>query len=142
MFYTALAGLFNTAWERGPPPGWNCLSLHSIHKGGSPQDANNYRGIAVMGTIPKLLAHILLPRLPAHSDACQLRSPMQTGFKRGAQLEGNALILITILQWAHQLCLPLYALFVDLTKAYNRIDRGQLWDILLHQLGVEAGLLS
>lgn len=55
-FYEAVAVLLNKVCTQGPPPEWNLLTLHSIHKKGDPKVANNYRGIAVMSFYPKLLA--------------------------------------------------------------------------------------
>ena len=62
-FYTALAATFEAVWTHGIPAAWNSLGVTSIHKKGDPTLPDNYRGIAVMAAIPKLLAHTLLARL-------------------------------------------------------------------------------
>lgn len=50
-----------------------------------------------MATIPKLLAQLLLARLEDHSEANQLRAPTQAGFRKGARLEDNLILLTTTL---------------------------------------------
>ena len=65
--YSALACLFNSVLQQGPPPSWNCLSVTSLHKKGDKLDPNNYRGILVMAVLPKLFATILNTRLEAEA---------------------------------------------------------------------------
>ena len=74
--YAALALLLNAAVAQGVPEPWNRLTLHSIHKKGDKSVASNYRGIAVMSLLPKLLAQVLLQRLDVVSSARQLRAPV------------------------------------------------------------------
>jgi hypothetical protein len=38
------------------PNGWNTLDIVSIHKKGSTDDPNNFRGLSVMHTFAKLFA--------------------------------------------------------------------------------------
>ena len=102
----------------------------------------NYRGIAVMATAPKLLAHVLLKRLEDLAEAGNLRAATQAGFRRGARLEDNQLLLLTALQHTHHLRLPLHILFVDLTKAYDSIHRGHLWHVLVEELGIPDSLVG
>ena len=54
--YSAVATLFNAVLQQGPPPEWNVVAVTSIHKKGDRRDPNNYRGIAVSATLPKLYA--------------------------------------------------------------------------------------
>ena len=56
-------------------------------------------------------------------------------------MEDNALIVLTLLQWSHNIARPLHLLFVDLTKAYDLVDRGLLWTILVQELQVEQDLM-
>ena len=103
-----------------------------MFKKGDVLDPNNYRGLSIMSTIPKLLAQVLLHRLDTISETKQLRAPTQAGFRKGARLEDNILLLQTTLQHAKHLHHPVYLLFVDLQKAYDTVDRAKLWDTLLH----------
>jgi hypothetical protein len=93
--YKAIAVLLTSVCQRGIPPEWNCLSISSLHKKGDPREPANYRGIAVMGVLPKLLAAVLLARLEREVEAKQLRASTQAGFRKGARLEDNVLLLMT-----------------------------------------------
>ena len=55
-FYEALAGVVNAALQQGFPREWNTLSIRSLYKKGDPYDPGNYRGLSVMGVLPKLAA--------------------------------------------------------------------------------------
>lgn len=55
-FYKALAVVLDKAMQAGLPPSWNTLKMRSIHKKGNKLTASNYRGISLMGVLPKLLA--------------------------------------------------------------------------------------
>ena len=58
-FYAALATLFNRVRATGTPSMWNHLKLISLHKKGSLQDPDNYRGLSIMTILPKLYATIM-----------------------------------------------------------------------------------
>jgi hypothetical protein len=125
--YRAIAVLLTTVCHRGIPPAWNRLTMSSIHKKGDPQVPSNYRGIAVMAVLPKLLAAVLLARLERATETKQLRASTQAGFRKGARLEDNVLLLMTAIQRANKIGQPLLVMFIDLAKAYDTVDRGLLW---------------
>ena len=52
-------------------------------------------------------------------------------------MEDNALILKTLIQRAASVKQPLYTMFIDLEKAYDRIPRERLWNILLDELQLD-----
>ena len=37
---------------------------------------------------------------------------------------------------------PLYVVFVDLTKAYDSVDRTTLFEAMVHELGIALGTVS
>jgi hypothetical protein len=48
--------LFNNITKLGMPDDWNTLDIVSLHKKGSIDDPNNFRGLSVMHTFAKLFA--------------------------------------------------------------------------------------
>lgn len=92
-FYGALAALINSALNSGFPGAWNTLTIRSLFKKGDPADPGNYRGLSVMGVLPKLAAQVILARLEAHVEAHSLRAYKQAGFRAGARVEDNAVLL-------------------------------------------------
>jgi len=140
--YRALAVLMTQVCQQGIPAAWNCLSICSLFKKGDPGDPQNYRGISIMGIYPKLLAAVFLARLEAVVEAKQLRASTQAGFRKGARLEDNILLLMTAVQRACKLRDPLRIMFIDLTKAYDMVDRGLLWGIMLGEQGLDPALVA
>lgn len=49
--------------------------LLSLYKKGDPQNADNYRGLSIMGVLPKLYATIMATRLDSELDSGGLRAP-------------------------------------------------------------------
>ena len=74
-FASTLAALFNHVRVAGTPPSWNKVLLQSLYKKGDRQVASNYRGLAVMGALPKLYATIMTARLDGELDARGSRAP-------------------------------------------------------------------
>lgn len=54
-----ISHMFNYFATKGVPNDWNQLSLRSLFKKGDKNDCNNYRGLSIMGTMPKLFSCIL-----------------------------------------------------------------------------------
>jgi hypothetical protein len=51
-------------------------------------------------------------------------------------------LLQLVIERAHLVKEPLFLLFVDLEKAYDSIDRGRLWGVLVDELEVPPPLVS
>ena len=89
---------------------------------------NNYRGISVMDTLAKLYDTMILNRLQLwwNIDKCQA----------GAQKKRGCVEQITTLRllcdYAAYKKRKLYVLFVDFSKAYDRVHRGKLVESLKH----------
>jgi hypothetical protein len=73
-FYDALAAVINAAFVSGFPPAWNTLAIRSLYKKGDPRDPRNYRGLAVMGVLPKIAAQVVLARLDELAESQGLRA--------------------------------------------------------------------
>jgi hypothetical protein len=73
-FYDALATLLNTAFASGFPRAWNTLAIRSLFKKGDPRDPRNYRGLAVMGVLPKIAAQVVLAGLDVLAESKKLRA--------------------------------------------------------------------
>ena len=91
--YQALADLLNGAFENGFPAPWNTVAVRNLFKKGDPANPANYRGISLMGVLPKLVAQAILSRLEAAVEAGSLRAVSQAGFRTGARLEDHVVVL-------------------------------------------------
>lgn len=67
--------MFNYASKIGLPVSWNIMLLKSLYKNrGDKLDPNNYRGISISGTWPKLYSMILNDILEQEAKTKKLRA--------------------------------------------------------------------
>ena len=97
---------------------------------GRKDDCENYRGISLLSVVRKMLGRILLDRMLTYI-ADDVLSESQCGFRGGHST-------IDMIFTANQLqvkCLEqqvgLYQVFIDLSKAFDTVNRGALWKILI-----------
>ena len=60
-----------------------------------------------------------------------MHAPQQAGFRRHHTTLEQALILHTLIQYSNRANKPLAIAYIDLQKAYDRVNRAKLWDALL-----------
>ena len=65
----------------------------------------------------------------------------QAGFHASYRVEDNAAILQTIFEWGTVAKSPVFAVFVDLAKAYDSVVPSKLFESLIAELGVPARLV-
>ena len=90
----------------------------------------------------KLLAVILLARLEAHPPLLAAREPAQVGFRAHHRLEDNLLLAQHLVLRAIHASRPTAFLFLDVEKAYDRLDRRALWDTLLTHYHLPPALVG
>jgi hypothetical protein len=49
---------------------------------------------------------------------------------------------MTVIRQAHHLHQPVYILYIDLAKAYDTVDRGLLWRVMLVEQDIEPALVG
>ena len=94
-----------------------------------------------MPCIGKLFESILNNRLLFKNEKCNDNDPYQAGFKRNSRATDNIFIPCAIIDKQRCLSKPLYTCFVDLTKAFDYIDRTALYYKLLSR-GIDGNLLN
>lgn len=111
---------FDNEWKRGV--------IVKIPKKGDLKKCGNWRGITVLNAINKVVAQIILQRITEHIES-QLRDE-QAGFRanRGCIDQSNTLRLI--IEQSNEFQSPLYIMFVDFEKAFDRVNRGEIWKAL------------
>lgn len=99
-----------------------------LPKKGNLKHCNNWRGITILNTINKILSQIILSRISGPLDDT-LRDE-QAGFRanRGCVDQSNTLRLIV--EQSNEFQAPLYITFVDFEKAFDSINREQIWGVL------------
>ena len=136
--------IFNAILTHGKfPKLWGLNTLTPLHKKGSPNVCDNYRGIAVASCIAKFFLTILQRRLCTFAENNNLIPNNQIGYKKGSRTADHILTLKNIidkylLKAQRQY---LYACFVDFKSAFDSVWREGLFYKLL-QNGVGGNFLS
>ena len=122
---------FEQIWEGRAdfPEAWKTAKVVILYKGkGSKKDLNNYRGIFLLDVGGKIMARIIANRLMPHLE--RILDDWQFGFrpKRGT---AHAIgIIRKVQEQARYRNINVYAIFIDLEKAFDSVPRKVLWDCL------------
>ena len=127
-----LLKLFTQIWEEGEVPQEfrDATIIHMYKNKGDRACCDNHRGISLLCIAGKILARLLLNRLNKHIDDIGLVPESQCGFRSG---RGTADMVFALRQIQEKCMLhsqDLYLLFIDLTKAFDTVNREGLWCIL------------
>ena len=135
-----LVEVSNQALEGDVPKEWVDCIIVPVHKKGPVNDPNNYRGIALLSTGGKLFGRVLARRL-MQFVVPQVVSESQCGYRPGRSTEDLIFVMRQLFEKAREKNAPMYAVFVDFTKAFDSVDRGLLREILARQ-GVPSKFLN
>ena len=133
----------NQALRTGLAPSeWKEVIISVLHKKDVRDDCNNYRGVSLMNHSRKVLEKMILNRLLPYILKVEGAFPAcQCGFmpQRGTL---DAIMVSRLLSSsAIARNTNLYKCFIDLSKAYDKVNRDILWEVLrIH--GVPPGLTS
>lgn len=101
---------------------WKDEWITSIHKKGSKEDCNNYRGLTVISTISRLYKNI--PNIIKQEEYRPYEA--RTKYHPCRSTIDNIFCLTQVIAKSLEILL----LFVDLTQAYDRIPLSKLWIVL------------
>ena len=105
---------------------WCYNKLIVLYKSGERLNCGNYRGISIMNTLAKLYDILLLNRLAmwANIDKCQASS------QKGRGCIEQIMTLRMLCDYAKFKKVKLYVMFIDFSKAYDRVPRDKLVNVL------------
>ena len=119
------------------PLSWASSKLIMLYKKGPVMTCGNYRGISVMNCLAKLYDYLLNNRLMAWYSLCREQAGAQQ--KRGC-IE-HIVSLRLIIDRSVRKRSPLFIAFIDFSKAYDRVPRNYLLNLLKH-LGCGVVMLT
>ncbi len=123
------------------PEQWSVNILSTIHKGGSKDNLDNYRGISVSSCFAKLYGAVLSSRLEKTISEFDLIGSNQIGFLKGHRTSDHIFVVnLLINKVVKKLGKALYTAFIDLRKAYDTINRNYLFS-KLWSFGFEGEVL-
>ena len=92
-------------------------------------DSNNYRPIAISTAASKVFELIILGRIE-HFLTVQHN---QFGFKKGHSTDKCIYIFKEIVNYYHYLNTPIFACFIDIKSAFDRVNYSKLFELLLEK---------
>ena len=119
---------FNKVFDSGNvPESWTQSIICPIHKNGSQHHPDNFRGNSLINIISKVFMTVLTSRLTQWCDEHNIIDESQGGFRRGYSIIDNIFILQSIVQNLSKEGGRFYCLFIDFSKAFDRIQHNQLF---------------
>jgi hypothetical protein len=123
--------LINAIWDTGHMPDqWREGIIAPIWKAGDKTDVRNYRGICLQSVAAKVY-NILKARLRRWAEEALLE--VQYGFRNGRGCSDAIFVLRRVIDQHLVRRRPLHICFIDITKAYDSVDRETAWKALLHR---------
>uniref|UniRef100_A0A3Q3T275 Reverse transcriptase domain-containing protein n=1 Tax=Mastacembelus armatus TaxID=205130 RepID=A0A3Q3T275_9TELE len=135
-----LTRLCNIAWRSGTVPlDWQTGVVVPLFKKGDRRVCSNYRGITLLSLPGKVYARVLERRIrPVVEPRIQEE---QCGFRPGRGTLDQLYTLSRVLEGSWEFAQPVHMCFVDLEKAFDRVPRDILWEVL-QEYGVRGSLLG
>ena len=121
------------SFQRRVPQEWADATIIPIPKKGNLSDCNNWRGIALLDVVGKVVARVIQERLQRPAE--QELPESQCGFRKGSSCSDMIFTVRQLMEKATEHRAKQFLLFVDLKKAYDSVPRTALWRAL-EKLGV------
>ena len=122
------------------PVDWVRACIVPLFKGkGDVCECCNYRGISLLSVVGKVYGRILINRIRDKTE--QMISEVQGGFRRGRGCMDQVFIVRQICEKYLAKGKNVYFAFMDLEKAYDRVDRDAMWNVL-SMYGIGGKLLG
>jgi len=120
---------------------WKCVDITVLFKKGSPSVCDNYRGISLINHTGKIMERLLQNRLLPFALKRGLIPAPQFGFLAGVGAADAQGLAHKVVESRSNQNLLTFRAFIDLKKAYDRVDRAALW-LVLQRSGVPPLFLA
>jgi hypothetical protein len=126
-----LLDIFNKGWNTCSfPDNWSTIVISPIFKKGDSSDPGNYRPISLLNTGLKLYTSMMSARLNEWCESRNVISDYQAAYRKGLGCEDHVFVLNAALQANTSRRRRVYALFIDLSKAFDTVRHDRLWSKL------------
>ncbi|BHF73173.1 hypothetical protein SprV_0401625000 [Sparganum proliferum] len=126
-----LTALFQEMWRQGEVPQdfKDATIVHLCKRKRNRQICDNHRGISLLNIAGKIFARIFLNRLNNHLER-GLLPESQCGFRRHRGTTDMIFADRQLQEKCQEMRTHMYSTFVDLTKAFDTVNREGLWKIM------------
>jgi hypothetical protein len=138
-----LLKFYNSIWLNGLYPKYWRVSLviPVLKQGKDRSDLNSYRPISLSNCMGKLLEKIVNKKLIWHLENKKILSKAQSGFRQRMSTEHHVACLQDLINKVLAVKQHLVAVFIDSTKAFDRVWRTGLF-IRLRAIGVRGNMFK
>ena len=120
--------LISNVWHTGVvPEDWRRALIVPLLKKGDPTNIDNYRGISLLSLPGKVFAIVLKHKIQNWAEGLLLEG--QCGFRKGRSCNDAIFSLNGLAELTHKTGNELHACFIDLSKAYDSVDRPLAWEL-------------
>ena len=125
----------------GVPQQWKDAIIMVLHKKKDRTECGNYRGFSLVAYTGMILLKIIARRLSECCERVGILPEEQSGFRPNRSTTDMMFVICRLQELARKKRIPLYVCFIDLTKAYDSVDRSLLWTVLA-RFGVAQNMIS
>ena len=123
------------------PQQWKDAIIMVLHKKKDRTEYGNYRGISLVAHAGKILLKTIARRLSEYCERVRILPKEQSGFRLNRSTTDMIFVIRRLQELARKERVPLNMCFIDLTKAYDSVDRTLLWSVLA-RFGVPQNIIS
>ena len=111
------------------PQQWKDATIKVLHKKKYRTEWGNYCGISLVAHAGKVLLKVIAGRLCDYCERENILPEEQCGFRPQRVTVDMMFVVRRLQELARKKDTPSYLCFVDLTKAYDSVNRTFLWDV-------------
>ena len=119
------------------PEQWHQGLVKPLHKDGSKESLNNYRGITVCSNVYKVFTSVIERQLMGYLEEYEVLGEMHGAYRKGRRLEDQYFTLKGICCLRKSKKLKTWLSFLDISKAFDTVDRDRLF-IKLWEKGIQG----